>query len=185
MNQYRFDLAAALRLRELLDQFGRMSRLEDLTAQRRGQQFNGFIAELFAYWGVDRVQAKWEKEPVSLDPIAKLSRRISQRFVGTRGVFLSMSGYTEDALSDMLRGQQPDMLLLDRTHFEAMLSGLFSPNDLFTELVDQASYRGEVYIPLTDLIVPAEVAVLPTLAPGEPTDYPVPAVIETVAGDPG
>ena len=90
------------------------------------------------------LEAKWEQAPVSFDPIAKLSRRITQRLTGTRGVFLSMSGYTAEAIGDMLRGQQPDILLLDRSHLEAMLSGLFSPADLFTGLLDRASYRGEV-----------------------------------------
>ncbi len=37
------------------------------------------------------LEAKWEQAPVSFDPIAKLSRRITQRLTGTRGVFLSMS----------------------------------------------------------------------------------------------
>ena len=205
MNQYRIDLAASLRLRELLDQYGRMCRLEDQTPQRRGQQFNAFIAEVFGYWGVQRVQAnvqsvgeidvaftidttrflleaKWEQEPTSFDPIAKLSRRITQRFAGTRGVFLSMSGYTDAALRDMLRGQQPDLLLLDRTHFEAILSGLFSPQDLFTELLDHASYRGDVCAAMRDLIVPAGAAAPPELALGEPTGYPVPVVTETSPG---
>jgi Holliday junction resolvase-like predicted endonuclease len=205
MTRYQFDLPAALRLRELIDEYGRMRRLEDTTLQRRGQQFNEFIAELLGYWGVDRVQsnvrsvgeidvafaidgirflleAKWEKEPVSFDPIAKLSRRITQRFVGTRGVFLSMSGYTADAQSDMIRGQQPDMLLLDRTHFEAMLSGLLSPHDLFTELVDRASYRGEVHMAVKDLVVPPDKVELPALALGAEPDQRVPVVTETAPG---
>jgi hypothetical protein len=176
-----------------------------LTPQRHGQRLNDFVAELLRCWGLDRAQAnvrsvgeidvafaidgmrfvleaKWEQEPVSFDPIAKLSRRITQRLVGTRGVFLPMSGYTDDALRDMLRGQQPDMLLLDRTHLEAMLSGLLSPHDLFTELVDRASYRGEVYVQLTDLVVPHDTPSLPALALGSPPDHPVPVVIETVSG---
>ena len=47
-----------------------------------------------------------------------------------RGVLLSMSGYSDEALEGIVRGQQLDMLLLDRTHLEAMLSGLRSPADL-------------------------------------------------------
>src|SRR5258708_3266477 len=43
----------------------------------------------------------------------------------------------------MLRGHRPDMLMLDLTHLEARLSGLLSPNDLITELVDRPAYRGE------------------------------------------
>src|SRR5258708_34284156 len=82
----------------------------------------------------------------------------------------------------MLRGQQPDMLLLDRTHFEAMLSGLLSPRDLFTKLIDRASYRGELFVALKDLIVPPEVPALPEVALGGPVDHPAPVVIETAPG---
>jgi Holliday junction resolvase-like predicted endonuclease len=205
MNQYQFDLQAALRLRELINEFGRMRRLEGLTPQVRGQRFNDLIAELLRNWGLERVQsnvrsvgeidvafacdgtrfvleAKWEKEPVSFEPIAKLSRRIAQRFIGTRGVFLSMSGYTDEAQADMLRGQQPDLLLLDQTHFEAMLSGLLSPKDLFTELIDGAAYRGDVYVPLKNTLVQRNVTDVPGLALGGPVGYPVPVVTETAPG---
>ena len=205
MRQYQFDLPATLRLRQLIDEYGRMRRLEEMTPQRRGQRFNQLVADLLGCWGTERVQAnvlgtgeidvaftidgtrflleaKWEAGPVSFDPIAKLSRRISQRLSGTRGVFLSMSGYTADARRDALRGQQPDMLLIDRTHLEAMLSGLFSPADLFAELVDRASYRGEVYTGLMDLVVPPEETELPALALGSPPEQVIPVVTETAPG---
>ena len=205
MQQYSFDLPTTLRLREMIDQYGRLRRLEDMTPQRRGQRFNDFIAELLGYWGLERIEssvrsvgeidvafacdgtrflleAKWEKEPVSFDPIAKLSRRITQRFIGTRGIFLSMSGYTSEAQTDMIRGQQPDMLLLERAHLEAMLSGLLSPRDLITRLIDRASYRGEFFVPLKDLIVPTETPPLPAVALGSPADHPVPVVTETAPG---
>jgi hypothetical protein len=142
---YQFDLPAALRLGDMIGEYGRMRRLEGMSPQARGQRLNEFVAELLRYWGLDGaeagvrgageidvafaadgtrfvLEAKWEHAPVGFGPIAKLSRRITQRLAGTRGVFLSMSGYTADALSDAVRGQQPDTLLLDRTHLEAMLS---------------------------------------------------------------
>ena len=62
--------------------------------------------------------------------MAKLRGRITQRLAGTRSVLLSMSGYSDEALEGIVRGQQLDMLLIDRTHLEAMLSGLRSPADL-------------------------------------------------------
>src|SRR6266851_475281 len=205
VRQYQFDLPTTLRFRDLIEEYGRMRRLEAMTPQRRGQRFNQLVADLLGCWGTDRVQAnilgtgeidvaftidgmrflleaKWEAGPVSFDPIAKLSRRISQRLSGTRGVFLSMSGYTADAQRDVLRGQQPDMLLIDRTHLEAMLSGLFSPADLFTELVDRASYRGEVYTRLTDLVVSPEETELPPVALGSPLVQDVPVITETATG---
>lgn len=59
------------------------------------------------------------------------------------------------------------MLLLDRMHLEAMRSGLLSPADLFTELMDRASYRGKVRVALTGLLVPKS---QPVLRPNGPDD---------------
>jgi hypothetical protein len=205
VRQYQFDLPTSLRFCALIEEYGRMRRLEDMTPQRRGQRFNQFLADLLGCWGTDRVQAKvlgageidvaftidgtrflleakWEAGPVSFDPIAKLSRRISQRLSGTRGVSLSMSGYTAGALRDVLRGQQPGMLLVDRDHLEAMLSGLFSPADLFTELVDRASYRGEVYAGLAERAVPPEVAARPALALASQPVQDIPVITQTAPG---
>lgn len=126
-----------------------------MTPQQRGQRFTRFILE-----------AKWEQGPVDYGLMAKLRGRITQRLAGTRGVLLSMSGYSDEALEGIVRGQQPDMLLLDRTHLEAMLSGLRSPADLFTELMNRASYRGEVQVPLTDLVVTKDRPMLPVLRLG-------------------
>ena len=83
-----------------------------------------------------------------------------------------MSGYSPEVLEDIYRGQPSDTLLLDRTHLEAMLSGLLSPSDLFTELVDRASYRGDVYVAFKELIVPHDDALLPVLEPGGPARRP-------------
>jgi Holliday junction resolvase-like predicted endonuclease len=153
VHRYHFDLSTTLRLHELIDEYGRMRRLEGMTPQQRGQRLNEFIAELLRCWGLDRVdanvrsageidvtfavngtrfilEAKWEQGPVDYGPMAKLRGRITQRLAGTRGVLLSMSGYSDEALEGIVRGQQLDMLLLDRTHLEAMLSGLRSPADL-------------------------------------------------------
>jgi Holliday junction resolvase-like predicted endonuclease len=201
VHRYNFDLPTTLRLRELIDEYGRMRRLEGMTPQQRGQRFNEFIAELLRCWGLDRVdanvrsvgeidvtfavngtrfilEAKWEQGPVDYGPMAKLRGRITQRLAGTRGVLLSMSGYSDEALEGIVRGQQPDMLLLDRTHLEAMLSGLRSPADLFTELMDRASYCGEVQVPLTDLVVTKDRPMPPVLRLGGPDDS-APVITET------
>jgi hypothetical protein len=131
VHQYDLDLPTTLGIRALIAEYGRMRRLDGLT--RRGQLFNDLIGDLLKVWGVERVQtnvvgvgeidvafdlsgtrylleAKWEQNAVDYGPISKLSGRMSQRLAGTRGVILSMAGYTADALRDMLRGQQPDIL---------------------------------------------------------------------------
>ncbi|HEX5115954.1 MAG TPA: restriction endonuclease [Pseudonocardiaceae bacterium] len=205
MHQNDFDLPTTLRLRELIAEYGRMRRLDGLTPQRRGQLFNDLIGDLLKVWGVERVQtnvvgageidvafdlagtrylleAKWEQNAVDYGPISKVSGRMSQRLAGTRGVILSMAGYTADALRDMLRGQQPDILLLDRTHFEAMLSGLLSPHDLFGALLDRAAYRGDILIPLVDLLVSADPPELSPFVLGDDGDQDFPVIAEITPG---
>jgi hypothetical protein len=45
VHRYQFDLPAALRLRDLIDEYGRLHRLEGMTPQIRGQRFNHFVAD--------------------------------------------------------------------------------------------------------------------------------------------
>lgn len=189
-------------LPDVIDEYGRMRRLEGFTAQSRGQQFNGLIADMLRCWGVERVddsvrsvgeidvtfvvdgmrfilEAKWENTPADFGALSKHRGRIDQRFTGTHGVFVSMSGYTPEAVEDLLRGHRPDMLLLDLSHLEAMLSGLLSPQKLFAALLDRASFRSEIYTPLKDLVPTHVPPQLPPLAFGPPDDRS-PIITETV-----
>nr|WP_225958253.1 restriction endonuclease [Amycolatopsis lexingtonensis] len=142
--------------------------------QARGQRFNGLIAELFTAFGIpaesDRrsvgeidvvfrhagryfiLEAKWVQGPASFDPIAKLQRRVEQRMAGVTGVFLSMDGYTKHALADIDKGRRLDLVLLDREHWEAMLSGFVPPGELLDLVTAKASYDGSAYTPLRVLL---------------------------------
>jgi hypothetical protein len=205
VHRYDIGLQTTLRLHTLIDEYGRMRRLEGMTPQQRGQRFNEFIADVLRCWGLDRVEAdvrsvgeidvtfaidgtrfileaKWGQDPLDFGPIAKLRGRMTQRLTGTCGVFLSMSGYSPEALEDMLKGRQPDMLLLDQTHLEGILSGLFSPSDLFTELLDRASYRGQLRVAITDLLVPKKAPPLPRLVFGNSEGDSGPAITEAAPG---
>lgn len=64
VRQYQFDLPATLRFPELIDEYGRMRRLEEITPQRRGQRFNQFVAGLLDAGGADRpVGPSWIGNP--------------------------------------------------------------------------------------------------------------------------
>lgn len=189
-------------LPDVIGEYGRMRRLEGFTPQIRGQQFNGLIADMLRCWEVERVddsvrsvgeidvtfvvdgmrfilEAKWENAPADFGALIKHRGRIEQRFIGTHGVFVSMSGYTPEAVEGLLRGHRPDMLLLDSSHLEAMLSGLLSPQKLFAALLDRASFRSEIYTPLKDLVPTRMPSQLPPLAFGPPDD-PSPIITKTV-----
>lgn len=161
-------------LQRLIDEYGSLRQLQGHTAQSRGRRFNHVIAELLRCWGIDArvslrsageidvafassgvryvLEAKWEKAKTDTGHVAKLQKRVRQRLAGTYGIFLSMSGYSEEALADVAHGERLEVLLLDAGHFEAMLSGMVPPQELLSLVHDQASFLGEAYTPLLRLL---------------------------------
>jgi hypothetical protein len=162
-----------MRWRRLIDEYGRLRRLDGHTPQSRGQRFNHVIAELLQCWDVQAtpgvrttgeidvaftldgvrfvLEAKWEQPKADTGHIAKLQKRVRQRLVGTYGVFLSMSGYSASALADVADGERLEVLLLDAAHWEAMLGGLVPPNELLALVRDRAAFHGEPYTPMATL----------------------------------
>jgi len=175
-------------LRNLIAEYGALRTSHESAPQRRGQAFNELIAAMLRWWGIGAnssirgtggrdeidvafavnetrfvLEAKWQKQPVSADPLEKLHGRIRSRAAGTRGIFLSMSGYTRPAHEAAEHNKWSDILLLDNQHFEAMLCGVLPPSDLLTAILDHASYRGGTYVSLTDLLVARTPGPAPTL----------------------
>jgi hypothetical protein len=170
----------AAQLRELISEYGRLSDLSggQVTPQARGIRFNEVVAAMLRCWGIAAevstsgkgsgeidvtfvldgerylVEAKWEREKTNVDPLFKLQGRLRQRLRGPIGIFLSMAGFTPDAIEGIDRGDQLGMLLFDRTHFEAMLSGLVPPRELIGLAHDQAAFRGGAYASVLDLLAP-------------------------------
>ncbi|WP_144420400.1 restriction endonuclease [Micromonospora haikouensis] len=163
------------RWRRLVAEYRALDRLDGgLTPQKRGQRFNGLVAELLTVFGIPAkadqrsvgeldvtfrhagrpfiLEAKWERQKTGTGPIAKLQRRVEQRMVGVAGVFLAMEGYTAEALDEVVRGRRLDIVLLDRTHWEAMLSGFVPPQELLDLVVDAAAFKGEAHAPLHRLL---------------------------------
>ncbi|MFJ1541516.1 restriction endonuclease [Micromonospora chalcea] len=196
--------------RRLVAEYRELRRLAGgMTPQQRGQRFNGLVAELLTVFGVPAqadqrsvgeidvtfrhanrpfiLEAKWERQKTSTGPIAKLQRRVEQRMVGVVGVFLSMEGYTAEAREDLVRGRRLDIVLLDRNHWEAMLSGFVPPQELLDLVVDAAAFKGDAFVPLRQLLEHKPPAVTIRRAPtpsrrgasGPATADPTSVIVET------
>ncbi|GAA3399343.1 DNA (cytosine-5-)-methyltransferase [Cryptosporangium minutisporangium] len=185
-------MPSGTQLQSLIAEYDQLRRLDGYTPQLRGQRFNELIAATLRCWGIDArtsvrskgeidvafvvdnkhylVEAKWKKKPADTGQIAKLQKRVRQRLAGTLGLFVSMAGYTPEALADISDGDRLEVLLLDKVHFEAMLSGLVPPLELLGLLLSHAAFEGEAYAPLLGLIGPGEEP--PTVAFGAPSWIP-------------
>lgn len=165
-----------VKLQELITEYKQLDKQQGLAPQERGRRLNHFIAELLQCWDIKSTvnprgageidvyfeidgmrfitEAKWEENPASTDPIAKLQKRIRQRLEGTKGLFLSMSGFSEEAKKDLKNGEQLTVVLLSREHFEVMLSGFVPPQELIRGLISKASGYGTGFTPLQSLFEP-------------------------------
>jgi Holliday junction resolvase-like predicted endonuclease len=158
----------------LIARYGAMRRLDGFTPQTRGTELNNLIAEMLDCYGIQAnasvrgygeidvtftvegirfvLEAKWEKEKADTGKLSKLRTRVQQRLIATVGMFVSMAGYTQEAIDDVKTSGRLEMLLIDRRHLEAMISGIVPPAELFHLLVDKASYEGRPYYSLEDLL---------------------------------
>ena len=168
-------LEKASKLRELIARYGGMHRLDGFTPHSRGTELNRLIAEVLDCYGIranasDRqgygeidvtftiegirfvLEAKWEQDKTDTGKISKLQTRVRQRLTNTVGVFMSMAGYTPEAVREVNIGGRLEVLLIDRSHLEAMISGVVPPIELFGLLVDKASYEGGPSYSLEELL---------------------------------
>ncbi|MBM0232478.1 restriction endonuclease [Micromonospora sp. STR1_7] len=168
-------LQDTIRWRRLVAEYSELCQLgAGMTPNARGQRFNGMIAELLTAYGLRAksdqrsvgeldvvfsyagrrfiLEAKWERGKTGTGPIAKLQRRVEQRMAGVTGVFLAIKGFTDDAIAEVDKGRRLDVLLLDQSHWEAMLSGFVPPQELFDLATDAASFHGRAYTPITELL---------------------------------
>ncbi|WP_370131416.1 restriction endonuclease [Streptacidiphilus sp. EB103A] len=186
-------------LRELILRYRRLRTMGGRQAQGRGQEFNTFLRDLLRAWGLEAhadqrglrnrdetdvgfsvgrayyiLEAKWTKEPINLDPVAKLYLRLRVRPPNTAAVLVSMAGFTGPVRE--FTEYHPEIILLDRTHIEAMLTGLVDPDVLLHLLFSWTSRRGGSYVTAADLLLSPYPPNLPVwTGPGDSVS-PVPAV---------
>ncbi len=156
------------------------SRYRDLDAMadepvKRGKAFNGFLASVLQEGGLEAhadqrgldgrdeidvafsveqrhfiLEAKWLAERVNDDALEKLRGRLKVRLPGTIGFFVSMSGYTEYALDKAKFFT--DVILLDRSHVEALVTGLLTAPELVSRILSWVNRRGGSHPPLDELL---------------------------------
>jgi Holliday junction resolvase-like predicted endonuclease len=168
-------LEKASKLRELIARYGAMRRLNGFTPHSRGTELNRLIADVLDCYGIRAnasarqgygeidvtftvegirfvLEAKWEQDKTDTGKISKLQTRVRQRLTNTVGIFMSIAGYTSEALRDVNIGGRLEVLLIDQSHLEAIISGIIPPTELFGLLVDKASYEGGPYYSLEELL---------------------------------
>jgi hypothetical protein len=111
-----------------------------------------------AFWWNTRtflLEAKWHKDPIPASAIYAFKGKVDGKFSGTRGVFISMSGYSEDCVEALVHGKDLNILLFDEDDVKAIIGNDHIEGEKFTTVLTEklfaAGQTGNVYLPWYDL----------------------------------
>ena len=94
------------------------------------------------------VEVKWSDKKKSTESLYSFQGKPDRRIEGTRGLFISITGYHQPSLERFSKGRKPNTLLWTGRHIEAVLEGKISISELVDMSVRYAAERSELLLPL-------------------------------------
>jgi hypothetical protein len=106
-----------------------------------GEQIDGAIKHDGHYY---LVELKWTVAKSDPKDIAHFYFKVEGK-LQARGLFISMSGFTEGAIATLPKGKELKILLIDGQHFANVIHGMYRFQELLEHAIRQASLKGEIY----------------------------------------
>lgn len=130
-------------LRMILDDNNMMP---ELSFRPKGEEIDG---SFLLNDKVFLLEAKWHKDSLPASSIYAFKGKVDGKLIGTIGVFISMSGYSEDAVDALSLGKTLNVILFDKDDIEASLKTGNSFKKILMIKLRKAAERGLVYYPIT------------------------------------
>lgn len=113
-----------------------------------GEQIDG----AFSFEGTDYLlEAKWQKELVAADDLDGLAGKLSRKLENTLGLFLSINGYSEDAVKTHSSGRRL-VILMDGSDLMAVLEGRIDLVQLLLRKRRKAAETGNIYLKIHEIL---------------------------------
>jgi hypothetical protein len=113
-----------------------------------GEQIDG----AFSFEGTDYLfEAKWQQELVSAADLDVLAGKLSRKLDNTLGLFLSVTGFSEDGVKTHSSGRRL-MLLMDGSDLMAVLEGRIDLVQLLLRKRREASQTGNIYLRIHEIL---------------------------------
>lgn len=113
-----------------------------------GEQIDG----AFSFEGTDYLlEAKWQQEPVGAAELDGMAGKLSRKLDNTLGLFLSVNGYSEDAVKIHSSGRRL-VLLMDGSDLMAVLEGRIDLVQLLLRKRRHASETGNIYLRIHEIL---------------------------------
>ena len=107
-----------------------------------GEQIDG----AFSFEGTDYIlEAKWQSKPVAAKELDGLTGKLSRKLENTLGLFLSINGFSNDAVKTHESGRRL-VLLMDGSDLTAVLEGRIDLVQLLLRKRRHAAETGDIYL---------------------------------------
>ncbi len=93
------------------------------------------------------LEAKWREGHLPASAIYQFKGKVDGKLAGTIGVFISMSGYSEDAVEAVRLGKTLNVILFDGEDFRACLCENGGFSNVLRAKLRHAAETGEIYFP--------------------------------------
>jgi hypothetical protein len=118
-----------------------------------GEQIDGSI---YLDGRVYLLEAKWHADPLPASTLYQFKGKVDGKLAGTIGIFISMSGYSKDAVDALILGKNLNVILFDRRDMDAAIIRGSGFRQVLKFKLRKASEEGAIYFPAEAEMVTAE-----------------------------
>lgn len=93
------------------------------------------------------LEAKWHADPIPASTLYQFKGKVDGKLVGTLGVFISMSSYSEDAVDALTAGKSLNLILFNKEDIDAAIAGNLGFKAILKAKLRKAAEEGLVYYP--------------------------------------
>ncbi|HEV2970538.1 MAG TPA: restriction endonuclease [Pirellulales bacterium] len=117
--------------------------------RRIGEQIDGAFAHAGDHF---LLEAKWQKEPVNLADLRDLDGAVSSSLDNTLGLFVSLNGFSGEALTGYSTGNRPRIICMDGMHLVSVVEGRIDLSDLIARIRDVAVQKKRIFVPVDEIL---------------------------------
>ncbi len=97
------------------------------------------------------VEAKWEKEPLSEQPLLVFRGKIEGKSTFTRGMFVALNGISPEARQAITQGKSPSFFVIDGYDLMMVLSEAICLPEFLRRRIRLLAEEGRVCVPYGEL----------------------------------
>ena len=141
--------AAGLSLERVLNELFALYDLEPNEPFRVvGEQIDGsFLLDSEVYL----LEAKWTASPVGESELLVFRGKVEGKSSFTRGLFISINGFSRPAMQAITTGKQPTFVMMDGADLYRVLEGHLRLDGLLRTKVRRLAERGQPFVPVSEL----------------------------------